>query len=260
MKILGSRILLSFILLLLSGSLSAAPELKGTPDELKAFLHPEEKTVVIRGTAEETAYSDLAHVTLVVSTKEKTMTSALKKNSELRATLVENFIRSGIPPNRISNTQFSSSPQYGLFGRKPKEYEVVNRLKVTVDDEDQLTLLAQAADQHEETSIGGIEFEHSVKKETEQKLREAALEDAIATGSAYASKLGLILRPISFHYADVRPQRPRSAGIIEEIVVTAQRSKGDTSSAYMAPPVTFDEVEYKSNVEVVFEVSLGGAP
>ena len=247
--------LLTTLLFVSSSSVIAAPEMKGTPDELRAFLHPESKTVMIRGDAEEIAFSDLAHVTIIVTTKEQTMTEALQQNSELRAGFVERFVRSGISPDRINNAQFSSSPQYGWFGRKPKEYEVVNRLKVTVDGEDQLKLLSETADQYEEASVGGIEFEHSEKEAFEEKVKEAALDDAITSSSKYATKLGLELTPVSFRFVDVRPRRPYSSGIIEEVVVTATKARAVAADTYVAPPVTFDEVEYKSIVEVVFEVS-----
>ncbi len=186
------------LMLTLSGSAFAATEVKGAPDELRRFLHPEARTVTIRGRAEVTAYSDLAKVTLVVATKEKTLTAALEANSQLRNSLAEGFIVGGIAQDRIKNTEFSSSPQYGLFGRKPKQFEVINRLEVTVDSEDQLTQLTQAADRHEAASIGSIEFEHSAKKALQQQVRNAALDDAVAQGTAYADKLALELQAVSF--------------------------------------------------------------
>ena len=235
---------------------TAEPELKGTPNQLKAFLHPEARTVVIRGHAKETAYSDLAHVSLIVSTTEKTLTESLQANSELRTQLVQSFIQSGIPADRINNAQFSSSPQYGFFGRKPKEYEVVNRLKVTVDGEAQMTRLAKAADQFEAVSIGNMEFEHSLEQETKEKIKSAALENAIQTGRTYAKKLGITMTPVSFHFADIRPVRPLARGrAVEEVVVTATKYGASSAPAAPPPPITFDEVKYQSQVDVVFEVA-----
>ncbi len=134
---------------------------------------------------------------------------------------------------------------------------MINRLEVTVDSEDQLTQLTQAADRHEAASIGSIEFEHSAKKALQQQVRNAALDDAVAQGTAYADKLALELQAVSFQYADIRPERPRSAMVIEEIVVTAQKSLGFSAGtpAPPPPPMTFDEAVYKAMVDVVFEVS-----
>jgi len=55
------------LLVLLAAGLDcyAAPELKGTPDELRRFLHPSDYIVSISGNAQETAFSDKAIVSLV---------------------------------------------------------------------------------------------------------------------------------------------------------------------------------------------------
>jgi len=59
-----------FFLILISqaSTVYAAPELKGSPQELKGFLFPEDKTVQISANAEETAYTDIAKVNLIVKT------------------------------------------------------------------------------------------------------------------------------------------------------------------------------------------------
>jgi len=140
------RGLLTLILAIGWTAVSAAPELKGAPEELKQFLHAEPKTVTIRGFAEETAYSDLAHANVIVTVTKDQLADAMQGNAELRGRLINEFLAGGIAEERINNTQFSSSPQYGLFGKKPNRDEVVNRLKVTVGSEAQMTLLARAAD------------------------------------------------------------------------------------------------------------------
>lgn len=245
------------VCLVASTTTFASPELKGTPDELKHYLHPDQRTVVVQGVASETAYSDLAHVTLIVTTKEKTLTEALTANADLRAGLTDEFIRNGISPDKINNAQFSSSPQYGWFGKKPSQYEVINRLKVTVSDEGQLTLLARAADRSESVILGVIEFEHSAKKEYEERVRTLALENAIGKSASYAQRLELHLVPVAFNFGDVMPRRPRSSGLMEEIIVTARKTSQsirDVPVAMAGPAMTFDEVSYKATVEVVFEV------
>lgn len=255
MRLLPKTILFSSAMLVMVTSY-AAPELKGTPDELQKYLQPAVKTISISGVAKETAYSDQAHVTLVVTTKEKTLTEALEKNSRIRKLLSASFVNAGIPQDKINNSQFSSSPQYGWFGKKPSEYEVVNRLKVTIESESQLTLLSKVADQEDEVVVGTIEFEHSKKKAFEKKARDAALDEAIAKSAGYADKLGLKLVPVAFSFYDIEPVRQRPSSLLRGVVMQANsKSKLSLESAAAPTPVTFDEVEYHARVNVIFEIS-----
>ncbi len=251
------RSLLTLVLVFNCVVATAAPELKGTPEELKQFLHPDERTVTIRGFAEETAYSDLAHVNVIVTVTKDKLATALQGNAQLRARLINEFLAGGIAEERINNTQFSSSPQYGIFGKKPNRYEIVNRLKVTVDSEAQMTLLASAADLNDEVAVGNIDFEHSDRKGAMDRVRKAALDDAMASAEAYAAKLGLKLQPVSFSFSVVTPPMRHMASGFEEVVVTAARKGGSFSAVapqMAAPPITFGEVEYPSFVDVIFEL------
>ena len=58
-------------LLLFSPAVIAAPEIKGNPDELRGFLHPNASIVSLSARAEEKAYTDKAIVSVVVTTEDE---------------------------------------------------------------------------------------------------------------------------------------------------------------------------------------------
>lgn len=239
-----------------SHSSLAQAQLSGTPDELREFLHPRPNTVNISGEGELTAYKDVAKVSLLVSSEERSLSQAMEANQALRLELIEEFIAAGIPAADINNSKFSSSPQFGLFGRNPNSFEVSARMEIEVLSEEHLQLLAAAADQHKEVEFESTEFEHSEEDAFEDQVRELALQDVMAQKAYYEDKLGLELKPINFFYGGIR-QMTRAmpkAMMAQEMAMDARASNGSITTS--APPVapTFDEVEYQTNINVVFEI------
>ena len=75
MKKLIPALAASLLLLLLPVAAHSQPELKGSPEELRHFLHPTERTVSIQGQAEEKAYSDQAIISLVITTEDRLLSA-----------------------------------------------------------------------------------------------------------------------------------------------------------------------------------------
>ena len=236
----------------------AQAQLSGTPDELREFLHPRPNTVNINGEAELTAYKDVAKISLMVTTEERTLSRAMEVNQALRLELIQDFLAAGIPQEDINNSKFSSSPQFGLFGRNPNSFEVSARMEVEVSSEEHLQLLAAAADEHDEVDFESTEFEHSEEDAFEQQVKETALQDVMAQKAYYESSLGLELKAVNFFYGGIRQMSramPRAA-MAQEMMLDASGGRANTSAAISAPAVapTFDEVEYQTNITVVFEI------
>lgn len=246
-----------FGLLTASHASLAQPQLSGTPDELREFLVPRPNTVNISGQADLTAYKDVAKVSLLVTTEERSLSDAMTVNQELRLELIGDFLSAGIPQEDINNSKFASSPQFGLFGRNPNRYEVSARLEVTVSSEEHLQLLAAAADAHEEVEFENTEFEHSLEDDFEDQVRELALQDAMEQKAFYESNLGLELKAVNFYYGGIR-RTPRAMPLgayrqesaFEDTATASLMSSAPTSA--VAP--SFDEVEYETSVTVVFEI------
>jgi len=242
-----------------SHSSLAQAQLSGTPDELREFLHPRPNTVNINGEGELTAYKDTAKVSLMVTSDERSLSVAMESNQALRLELIQEFVAAGISTDAINNSKFSSSPQFGLFGRNPNSFEVTARMEIEISSEEHLQLLAAAADKHDEVNFESTAFEHSAEDAFEDQVREMALQDVMAQKAYYESSLGLQLKAVNFFYGGIRQMSramPR-AMMTQELAMDANSRGAVSSLAVSAAPAvapTFDEVEYQTNINVVFEI------
>ncbi len=253
------RLTLTIIILFVAGIAHAETELKGSPEELRQFLHPVEHTVTLTGTHEDTAYSDKAILSLVITTKAARLSDSMASNTRLRTTIAQSMLDAGVSPEEINTSKFSSSPQFGWFGSKPKSFEVVNRMSVGITDEAHLQLIARLTDDNEEIIMEGMEFEHTAKEEFQDSVRKAALDKALAQRSVYEQQLGIKLTPINVQESLMMPGKARPYAM-EEVAVSAvarQRGMADSGSFATAPPQTFDEVSYQATVYVTFKVDEG---
>ena len=186
----------------------------------------------------------------------------MEANQALRLELIQEFVAAGFPADDINNSKFSSSPQFGLFGRNPNSFEVSARMKIQVSSEEHLQLLAAAADEHDEVEFESTALEHSEKNSFEDQVREMALQDVKAQKAYYESSLGQELKAINFFYGGIRQMSramPRAAMAQEmgmEMEMDANGGRASTSLSLTASAVapTFDEVEYQTNINVVFEI------
>jgi hypothetical protein len=247
------------LIVLFSGNIYASPEIKGNPEELQSYFHPTEKTISIRGEAEETAYTDIAIVNLVVRTKDKLLSKAISLNSELRNKIRGELVKSGVDDSLIKNSKFSSSPQYGWFGSEPDSYEVLNRVAIKISTGNQLESIAYLADSYNEVTLSGTTFEHSKKMEFEKIVKEKALNKILEKKKFYENSLGIRLTAVSFSESEVGSNGTQGANYLKKVVVTgAGSSKGNYSQKPAYSSVgenSFDEIKYRSVVTVEFKVN-----
>ena len=235
-----------------------AAELRGSPDELRNYLHPKKPVVTLYAEAEEKAFTDRAVVSLVVTTEEKTLSGSLEKNHQLRQGLIAELVAAGISASEINNAKFSSSPQYGWVGKKPSAYEVVNRVVIKIDSEQQLKAIATQVDAHSEFALSSTVFEHSKEQAFKQAVKEKALDKVLQQKVAYEQKLGLKLVAVHFREGEVRPMATLAAvspKLMSRRAEVEQDAEAYISASQEAPATSFDEVKYRASMMVDFEVS-----
>jgi len=239
----------------------AQPELKGSPNELRHFLHPNDKIVTLSAEAEEKAYSDRAIISLLITSEDKLLSVSISNNIALRESISQQLVSAGINPEYIKSSTFSTSPQYGWFGKKPDSYKVVNRMAVTITEESQLNTIAGVADSEEEIELSDITFEHSKKDAYKSKVKQLALEKVMKQKALYESSLGVKLTPVSFRDNRLWVKGTQGAQMLEEVVVTASkrsRSYKDSAADFaqsVAPrsvESSFDEIIYTAEIFVDF--------
>lgn len=231
----------------------SAPELKGSPDELKRFLHPSENIITITRTAEEVVFKDIAIISLVATTEDDKLSEALYKNSKLRAKISSVLTNAGIELKNINNSKFSTSPDYGWFGDKPDSYKVSNVISIRISSENALESIAKVVDQNREVTLLKTEYEHSKKAEYIEKVKAQALENVLKEKQFYSEKLGIKLVPISFSDNNANPEH--DIEVIE--VMGYRRAKEKSSYSADVKPMSkasFEELKYKAKVSVSFKV------
>ncbi len=246
-------------LVFISSSAISAPELKGSPQDLRGFLYPKDKVVSIYGKAEQKAYSDTAIISLVITTEDKLLSAAISKNGVVRQEISQSLVASKFDQNSIKSSKFSSSPQYGWFGKKPSSFKVVNRMAITITDEGQLREIAVLSDKYEEVELSDTEFEHSKKEEYNDLVRAKALENVLQQKAFYEKSLGVQLTPIGIRDSNIQHRATRGAAVIEEVIVEAERVHSGSYSPEskrwsQSSTPSFDEVKYEANLFVDFKI------
>ena len=243
---------------MLFGQAAFSAELSGTPEELRRYLRAETRTVTIQEQATEFAYSDTAKITLMFSSEAKELAEAMRLNNELRDRVIDQLVASGISADKINSSKYSASPQFGWFGDKPNKYEVVNNIVITVDAEEKFRRVAEMADSDDDIQFAGAKFEHSKKEETEEKVRDKALQSVMKSKRYFEKELGLELTPVQFNFSDVFAQQPkRDFAMVEEISVGLQKSPSARPAVPARAP-GYDEIEYRVSVSVTFEIHKAG--
>jgi uncharacterized protein YggE len=248
-------------LLLCTSSIAIAkPELKGSPEEMRQFLHPSERIVSLHGQAEEKAYSDRAIISLVITTEDKQLSNSIAANSNLRKFITEQLTSEGINGDNIKSSKFSTSPQYGWFGKKPDSYKVVNRMAITITEESQLKSIASVADSKEQIELSDTSFEHSEADDYKNKVKKLSLEKAMKQKAFYESSLGVTLTPVGFRNSQIRFRGTQGARMLDEIAVTAsRRSSSKIQEMSLSQPVqkqtpSFDEIQYEAEIYIDFKI------
>ena len=242
---------------------ASATELKGNPEELRRFLHPTQNIVSLMGEAKETAYSDKAIINLIITTEEDKLADALQKNSEMRKLIISTLTSKGVKLENINTSKFSTSPQFGWFGKSPNSYEIVNRMAIAIFDEKQLVEIAKLSDEHEALELADTFYEHTKKKEYLLKVKKKALHDALKQKAFYEKSLGIKLITKNFRDSKIGFGATRGAGDLRQrVIVTGSRIQKEKGFSFESDaisdthPQSFDEVEYHATIYVDFVVVI----
>lgn len=187
------------LIILISSTIAhATPELKGSPTELSSYLSNLPKVVALTGEAKIVLQAESGVVTIGIRSENPQLQKALQNSQKLRKQISGQLVKSGFAQKSIKGTKFSSTPEYGLFGKKPNNYIVDNLFKITVENESQLQEVASIVDDYKEAYYQGLELKEQKKEEIRRQLLDFALANANDRKEVYETKLELTLKPISF--------------------------------------------------------------
>lgn len=254
------QFLIFLVLFMAAPTLALAEvELKGSPEQLAHYLSSMPKEVVLTGEAKLEILADSGIVTVGIKTEHQRLQQALQDNQTRRNEIVAQLVQFGLAQERIRGTKFSSTPEYGFFGEKPKNYVVENMLKITVESENELQEVARIVDSHRDVFYQGLELKEQEKDAIKKKLLDLALANANVRKKTYEAELGVALIPIGFEeYIAVTPQpaRPRQ---LQKNKMLYEVSSSAGSGSY-SEALSFGEHTYQGSVNVRYRVSPKKTP
>jgi len=249
------HLIVSTALLSLALSVSAEPEIKGSPTELANYLNGMPKIVRVPGEAEVRVPAHRAMVTLRVVTENHSLQEALRANLDTRNKIADQLRKEGISADRIQASKFSSTPKFGMFSEKAKSYRVENLLRISVLDEKEFQTTAAAVDLWSEVQFGGVEFEYADKEALKARAISQACDDANGHIKTYEEKFGLKLTVARFDAGEVMQREAVNANYASapgERAGAAAPSISLVSSPYSVDESTssFGELVYTAHVVV----------
>ena len=254
-----NKIITTLVIATCSSMVYAAPELKGSPDELSYYLLDQRKIITINGNASELVEADTAIVAITVRTKEAKLNDALQQNEKSRQIIKDNLQQAGVAADMNKASKFSSSPNYGWFGEKPSSYEISNEVKITINSEDQLRAIAKIVDAQKDVLLGGTEFKDSKKESNEYMVLKKALNAVQEKQKIYEQSLGVVLIPVRVIDQNVYIQAPQR--IQPQTRAYKQHSDGVVSMSAMQEPsmeavvnADFGAINYSASAIVEFVV------
>lgn len=192
------KMILVLLIVLLPVFAQAEPEIKGTPGELSNYLSSLPKEVTLVGEAKIEIQAESGVVTLGIRTEDPQLQRSLENNQRLRKEIIAKLASAGVPQGSIKGTKFSSTPEYGIFGKKPNNYVVQNILKITIENEKQLQEVAGIVDHYKDAFFQGITLKEQKKKDIKNQLLNTALANAELRRKVYEKELGIKLEPVRF--------------------------------------------------------------
>jgi uncharacterized protein len=244
----------------------AQARLEGTPSELSGILTNVPRTAAITGEAEVRVQADRAIISIKVSTSAKELGQALRANQQARSKLTDRLTGHGIAADQVRASKFSSTEKYSMFSEKVKSHRVDNLLKVTVRNEQEFQVVADAVDSIPEAQYLGLEFERSDKEDVKAKAIGEACDNASERSKVFEQKLGLRLIPTRFGEPGAPSLEPKFAAGLPSFV-GAPLARGSGSSPDTSSYVTlralqqrtddnsgFGELTFKAQVTVEYRV------
>lgn len=191
------RKLIALTLFLAHFTSYAEPQISGSPSEIKRYLEPEPPTVTLVGEGKLQLQADRAIVRVLVTTENKSLSESLKKNETLRRSLTQVLTNAGLPVDRILSSRFSSAPEQSSWSDKVRSYRISHQMKITIDNGQQFSALAQFIDQTPEMRMQDLEPDHSAKDEQHTKVLQEAFKNVEKKKAIYEQMLGQQLTPKS---------------------------------------------------------------
>lgn len=254
-------IAVSVVMLVVVSSAFSAPEPKGMPSELTAYLRGLQSSIILTeltGESKIEAQADTVIVEISIKTENSSLETCLKSNQDMLENIMNELIEAGISVEKINAGKFSSTPGYGSFNDKPGKYKARTLVKITVTSENDVQEIAKIIDVHPEAEYLGLTFKHSKEKELQKQSVEKAIDDLMKKKAEYEKKLNVTLTLRSFSEQTTVPQAPKTynhdmkASSDKASLQNMETSKSEAPIEKSLPP--FCALVFTANINGEFEL------
>jgi len=249
--------------LLLTNIAVAEVQLEGTPTELNRHLDDCAGQVNITGISERRVEADRAIIEISVQTAERSLRSAMEKNSRIRADIVKKLTDGGLPDDNITSSRFSSIPTYSMWSDKVKEYRISSSIRIYADAEKDILLSAELVDAMDAVSLTSLTFETTNRKKITRELLEEALRQINERKDLYEDSLSTRLHPRKIALLGSDSTEPNTQWLLKDKRKTSYSSMSNSGKYDLAlhalemnMPKTsrFGETVYKVGIVVTFDL------
>lgn len=206
-------------------------------------------TISVRGTGKVTARPDEALARFGVTSEEKTLEKAYKKNTESMNAVIREVKASGIEDEDIATSSYTVSPVYPRDeqGRqipgKPASFRVSQELTIRIRDISKTGVIIDKAIASGTNTFNSIQFDSSVIEELEKEVKGRAALDAEEKAALLAGNLGVKLgRVLKVSESTVMPYPARN--------MVAMRAAAPDS----APQIEPGAMEITGTCDVIYEI------
>jgi uncharacterized protein YggE len=235
---------------------AAEPELRGSPDELSAYLKTLPGRMTLTATADLEVEADRAVVAVRVVNQDRLLQEAMLKNRAIRNDILRALVEEGVEESRIHVSQFSSTPNYSRMSGKAKSYEIEGLVTVHADNESEVQAVAAIIDEKPEVSLDSLTFENTAEEEHRRELQEKAFKRLHEQQALYEEQLGVTLRPRS---VGADKERSDELAVVADYMASLDKIGFSWSIAPeghpdIAMPSRFGQVEYRAAITVTYDL------
>ncbi len=218
-----------------------------------------ETTLSINAEATASRAPDIAFLSAGVTEERKTASEAMQAQAAAMNGLMRALEEAGIEPRNIQTSGLSLNPRYDYVQTKTKSgmqsgqqvlagYVASNQVTAKVTDLSALGETIDAMVEQGGNRLSGIRFGLEDDSAVKDEVRRGAMKNAQARAKLYADAAGLtIKRIVSINEGGTYGRTQ------DQMMVTSARM---SMSAESAPtPVSGGELDYTSNVSVVYELT-----
>lgn len=172
----------------------------------------DERSISVSASGSVPAVPDIAYISAGVVSEADTARTALTRNNEAMAKLLDGLKAAGIAAKDLQTSAINVEPRYA----QPKEgrsatvngYRVTNQVRITVRDVKKLGDILDQAITLGANQMNRIAFEVSNAERLKDDARKLAMENARRRAELYATAAGAQLGPVLRISEDVSEARP----------------------------------------------------